>query len=84
MGDTERCAYQIVDDPEDILLGRLGVALVACDCDHILSLLLGELNVDLVGVTNLADDSSTATDDLGVVGRIHTNLQLEVAQLLDT
>lgn len=77
-------AVQVIYYLQDVLFSCMGIGLVASNGDQILVLriLLWELDVDIMGIADLGDDSSTATNDLGVVGWVHVHFQPEVAQLL--
>jgi len=76
--------YKFVDNLEDGLFGLQGVFLVAHDGDAavVLVILLGQLDVDVVVLPQLGDDSAPSANDFGVVLGLHLDLHLETLEFL--
>ena len=76
--------YQIFDNREDILFGSVRIPFVPSDSDSglVLVVAVGELHIDVIVSSDLADNCSLAPDDFGVMSWINVNLNLEVFKCL--
>merc|ERR1719495_769229 len=72
-------ALEFSDDSQDGVASLVGLVLVSCDGDDALLLcfLPWKLNLNIKVVSDLRNDSSSSSNDLGMVFRVYLNSNLE-------